>query len=71
MIVVTPKKEICETAQFFGSAFGMLAIAHLSPGQKWNARRSGKYWFLSKKRTGIELRLTDAAMRRLFEEVQK
>lgn len=70
-IVVTPKKKIAETAQFYGDAYGMTAIVRLEPGQKWYAEHSGAYWFLRKKGTGIELRLTNAAANRLFEEVEE
>ncbi len=70
-IEVTPKKEVKGNAQFFGDAFGMSAIINLEPGQKWYAAHSKGYWHLRKKRSGIELRLTDAAMNRLFEEAKK
>ena len=69
-ITVTPKKHIRENAQFYGDAFGMTAVVNLSPEQKWNARKYDGYWHVTKKGAGIELRLTDAAMGRLFEVVK-
>ncbi len=67
---VRPKKNISEKAQFYGDAFGMTAIVSLAPDQIWNAEHSDGYWHLRKKGTGIELRLTELAMSRLFEEVK-
>jgi hypothetical protein len=69
-ILATPKKQIRENAQFYGDAYGMTAIVDLVPGQKWNAAKSGGYWHVTKRGAGIELRLTDAAMWRLFEETE-
>ncbi len=68
--IVTPKREIKGNAQFYGDAFGMTAMIHFVPGQVWNAEHSKGYWHLRKKGAGVELRLTDAAMNRLFEETK-
>ena len=69
-IVVTPKAEIRVNAPFYGDASGMTAFVSLAHGQKLIAQKSGRYWIVSKKGALIGLRLTEAAMGRLFEEVK-
>lgn len=69
MIIVHPEKESTILCQTYGDSFGMSVELHLQKEQKWKAKKSGGYWWLSRKGTG--LRLTDAAMNRLFEEVEE
>ncbi len=70
-MIVKPKKEAKELHQMFGDFFGMSVELHLQDGQKWKAKKSAGYWWLSRKGTGLRLRLTNAAMWRLFEEVKE
>lgn len=70
-IVVTPKKEVKGNAQFYGEAFGMTAIVSLTPGQVWDADFRKGYWTLRRKGKGVELRLTETAMNRMFEEAKQ
>lgn len=70
-ITVTPKVNVKATAQFFGTAFGTTAFLRLEHGQMWSAERRKGYWFVTEKSPGFELRLTESAMNRLFEEVKK
>lgn len=68
---VTPKKAFKGNAQFYGEAFGMTAVVILVPGQIWNAESRKGYWILRKNGSEIELRLTEAAADRMFEEVRQ
>lgn len=70
MIVVRPKNESTSLCQTYGDSFGMSVELRLQKKQKWKAKKSGGYWWLSRKGTGLRLRLTDAAMSRMFEEVK-
>lgn len=73
MIIVQPKQDARETWQMYGDMYGVSAEITLRKNQKWTAYCHGtnslkKYWWLTRKGSGIRLRLTDAAFRRLFEE---
>ncbi len=59
---------MCQT---YGDSFGMSVELHFQKEQKWKAKKHGGYWWLSRKGTGLRLRLTDAAMDRMFEEVKE
>lgn len=67
-MTVKPKKDTKDMCQMYGDFFGMSVELNLQDGQKWKAKKSGGYWWLSRKGTGIRLRLTDSAMWRMFEE---
>jgi hypothetical protein len=57
--------KIVGTAQFYGDMFGTSAVIDIAPGAKFNVRRSGGYYWVSRK-SGFSLRLTDAAFSRFF-----
>lgn len=68
MIVVTPKRNAVIHEQCYGDMFGMTVEVTLQKGQKWSAKKSGGYWWLTRKGTGTRLRLTDTAISKLFVE---
>lgn len=70
-MIVTPKESIRQTTQCYGDEFGMSVKVCLPLGQKWEAHKKNGYWWLTRKGCTLELRLTDAALNRLFEEVDK
>lgn len=70
-MIARAKQAMCESAQCYGDFFGMSTIVEIFPDQKWKVRKSGGYYWLTRK-GGMKLRLTEAAFCRLFEleEVQ-
>lgn len=70
MIVVRPKADAVVHEQCYGDMFGMTVEVTLRKEQKWNAKRSNGYWWLTRKGTGTRLRLTDTAIEKLFEEAE-
>ena len=68
MIIMSPKKDavnLCPTYEF-----GMCVELNLHKEQKWKAKKRGGYWWLSRKGSALRLRLTEAALRRLFVEIK-
>lgn len=69
-MIVVPKKSISTMVQCYGDEFGTSIKMSLPLGQKWEAHKKSNYWWLTRKGCTLELRLTDAALNRLFEEVE-
>lgn len=65
-MIARPKKAAKEMAQCYGEFFGVTSVVTLLQEQKWNVRKSSGYYFLSRK-GGAQLRLTEAALSRLFD----
>lgn len=70
-MIVVPRKSVCTTAQCYGNEFGMSVKVCLPLGQKWEAHKKCGYWWLTRKGFTLELRLTEAALKRLFEEERR
>lgn len=66
-MIVTPKSKRIAMAECYGEQFGVHMETNLDPKQKWIAKKDGRYWWLSRKGSPTRLRLTGAALRRLFE----
>lgn len=69
-MIVRPKKDSLIHEQCYGDMFGMTVEVSLHREQKWTAKKADGYWWLTRKGTGTKLRLTDAAMGKLFEEAE-
>ena len=65
-VIARAKASVAECAQCYGGFFGMSVVVTLSPFQKWKVRKSGGYYWLTRK-GGMKLRLTEAALCRLFD----
>ncbi len=66
MVVVTPREGKLIYASGFGDQYGIMISVNMAEGQKWNARRAGHYWTLTKKGSPVRLRLTDSALEKHF-----
>lgn len=66
-MIVTPKSNTTATAECYGLQFGIHMETTLNKEQKWTAKKDGRYWWLSRKGCPTRLRLTGAALRRLFD----
>lgn len=62
MIVVTPLKTEDIQASCYGENSGTAIIAKLISGQKWTAKKSGRYWIISRKGCPVQIRMTDRAL---------
>lgn len=69
IIAVTPRETSVKITQFYGDYFGMSAVLRLEKGVQWKARKSGRYWILTRKGNATSLRLTPTALNHLFEVV--
>lgn len=68
-MVVKAKKTQELSLMCFGDMYGCSVVLDISPEQKWEAKKKGKYWWLKHKGRGYQLRLTDKAMHDCFKEV--
>ena len=67
-MIATPKSKMLAVGDCYQGHYGMRIETNLTPGQKWNAKKlHGNYWQLSRKGSATQLRLTEAAMQRLFD----
>lgn len=69
MKCVTPKADRKEVAQMYGDMLGVSVELNLVRGQKWTATATAGYWWLRRSGSNARIRLTDAALKRLFVEV--
>ena len=66
--IATAKETIHPVAQFYGRDMTGVSIQlHIRPRNRWTAKQAGGYWYLTRPRGAYVLRLTDAALRRLFD----
>lgn len=61
-----PKTERTIDAICYGEESGMCFEINLNPDQEWIVKKSGRYFWLSRKGCPVRLRLTMAALLRLF-----
>lgn len=66
---VKPIKNLKRSVNGFGDLLGGTAIIALKTNQKWKAKYSKRYWYVTRKGCPITLRLTDTAFNRLFEVI--
>lgn len=67
-MIATPKSKMLAVGDCYQGHYGMRIETKLTPGQKWTAKRlHGRYWQLTRKGSATQLRLTEAAMQRLFD----
>lgn len=66
MKTVKAKKALYINDISYSVGVGCVVRVEITPEQKWTARKSGKYWLLNRKGTGLTLRLTDAFLNNNF-----
>lgn len=69
-IVVVPKadSEVCVSPVGGYNMIGVSVVLQFNKRQIWKAKKRGKYWFL-KGRGELMIRLTEAAMNRMFDRM--
>jgi hypothetical protein len=66
MMIARVKKTVTENIHCYGDLFGVGVVLNIFPEQKWKVRKSGGYYWLTRK-GGMTLRLTETALCRLFD----
>lgn len=68
-MIVQPIQNCKLETLCYGDFFGTKITVVLKENQKWNAKKSGKYYTLTRKGTSVTLRMTETVLKNFFKEV--
>lgn len=69
-MILQPKYNCKLEPLCYGEFSGIKVTVTLQENQKWSAKKSGKYYTLTRKGTSVTLRMTEAALNNTFRRAE-